>query len=89
MKTFLTPIVALAIAAMTLAAGQSQAAQPTVRQACMSDFQKICAGTALTRGAVQRCVKGKEDSVSVECKSAMSNALKAREARKAAKSAGH
>ena len=88
MNTYLTPIIALTISAMTLAASQSQAAPPTVRQACMSDFQKICAGTALSRGAVQRCVKGKEDSVSVECKSAMSYALKAREARKAAKSAG-
>ena len=86
MKCILTTAVALAVST-SLIAGSAQATQPSVRQACMADFEKICAGTPLTRGAVQRCIKGKEDVVTVGCKTSMDFAAKTREARKAARAA--
>jgi hypothetical protein len=65
-------IVCLAAGAAILGfVGAAQAQSPSTRDACMGDFQKLCAGTLPGGGRPAKCLVAHKDQLTDGCKTAL------------------
>src|SRR5262245_11275439 len=49
----------------------AQAQMKEIKDACADDVQQFCAGTKAGGGRIARCLKGHQDKISAECKTAL------------------
>jgi hypothetical protein len=54
-----------------LLSGAALAAEPSPRQACMSDYQKLCAGVSPGGGRIKQCLIDHRAQLSEACRTAL------------------
>ena len=77
MRTWLIPLGCMAIFSVAQAQAQEQGAPPpaqgapTLREACRTDVQKLCAGVQPGGGRIRECISAHRDELSPGCRDAV------------------
>jgi hypothetical protein len=66
--------IGICVGAQAVSARQASPNRQALQQACMADYQALCAGTSAGGGRIKACLQQNLAKLSPECRNALQNA---------------